>query len=100
MLGAATQAFETTLDYLKTACSSASDRRLPGAAASAAKMFTDLATGALLRRGASPPSTTARPTPPAGLAGQAKMATPAPVPRMVQMHGGIGMTDAHDAGLY
>ena len=104
MLGAATQAFETTLDYLKVRVQfgqvigsfQALQHR-------AAKMFTDLEL--------------ARSTVEAALA--AIDADSADVPElvslakakmgdtfhlvsneMVQMHGGIGMTDAHDAGFY
>ena len=104
MLGAAVQAFETTLDYLKVRVQfgqvigsfQALQHR-------AAKMFTDLEL--------------ARSTVEAALA--AIDADSADVPElvslakakmgdtfhlvsneMVQMHGGIGMTDAHDAGFY
>ncbi|HEX7943556.1 MAG TPA: acyl-CoA dehydrogenase family protein [Phenylobacterium sp.] len=104
MLGAATQAFEVTLDYLKTRVQfgqvigsfQALQHR-------AAKMFTELE----LSRSAVEAALTAidnnAPDVPelASLA-KAKMGDTLHLVsnEMVQMHGGIGMTDAHDAGFY
>lgn len=104
MLGHAMQSFDVTLDYLKTRVQfgqvigtfQALQHR-------AAKMFTDLelarscVEGALqaIDRGANDV---------AQLASLAKAKVGDLVHlvsnEMVQMHGGIGMTDAHDAGLY
>src|SRR5436190_2771562 len=104
MLGAAIQAFEVTLDYLKTRVQfgqvigsfQALQHR-------AAKMFTELE----LSRSAVEAALTAidndSPDVPelASLA-KAKMGDTFHLVsnEMVQMHGGIGMTDAHDAGFY
>ena len=104
MLGAATQAFETTLDYLKTRVQfgqvigsfQALQHR-------AAKMFTDLE----LSRSAVEAALTAidndsPDTPELVSLAKAKMGDTYHLVsnEMVQMHGGIGMTDAHDAGFY
>ncbi|HEV2530120.1 acyl-CoA dehydrogenase family protein, partial [Phenylobacterium sp.] len=104
MLGAATQAFETTLDYLKTRVQfgqvigsfQALQHR-------AAKMFTDLE----LSRSAVEAALTAidndaPDTPELVSLAKAKMGDTFHLVsnEMVQMHGGIGMTDAHDAGFY
>ncbi len=104
MLGSALQAFETTLDYLKTRVQfgqvigsfQALQHR-------AAKMFTDLelsrscVEAALAAIDADAPDTPE-------LVSLAKAKTGDTLHlvsnEMVQMHGGIGMTDAHDAGLY
>ena len=104
MLGAATQAFETTLDYLKTRVQfgqvigsfQALQHR-------AAKMFTELelarscVEAALTAIDNDSPDT-------AELVSLAKAKVGDTLHlvsnEMVQMHGGIGMTDAHDAGLY
>ena len=104
MLGAANQAFDVTLDYLKTRVQfgqvigsfQALQHR-------AAKMFTELE----LSRSAVEAALTAidndAPDLPelASLA-KAKMGDTFHLVsnEMVQMHGGIGMTDAHDAGFY
>ena len=104
MLGAANQAFDVTLDYLKTRVQfgqvigsfQALQHR-------AAKMFTELE----LSRSAVEAALTAidndAPDVPelASLA-KAKMGDTFHLVsnEMVQMHGGIGMTDAHDAGFY
>ena len=104
MLGAASQAFEITLEYLKT-------RRQFGQLIGsfqalqhrAAKMYTELE----LSRSAVEAALTAidndAPDVPelASLA-KAKMGDTLHLisNEMVQMHGGIGMTDAHDAGFY
>ncbi len=110
MLGAATQAFETTLEYLKTRNQFG---QLIGGFQSlqhrAAKMFTDLETTrsaveaaleAIDRAdaaGAEGEDVRAACSLAKALAGETlhKISN-----EMVQMHGGIGMTDAHDAGLY
>jgi alkylation response protein AidB-like acyl-CoA dehydrogenase len=103
MLGSASQAFDITLDYLKTRTQfgqvigtfQALQHR-------AAKWFTDLETtrscveAALEALDAGADSR--------ALASLAKAKASELVHlasnEMVQMHGGIGMTDAHDAGLY
>lgn len=104
MLGAATQAFEVTLDYLKTRVQfgqvigsfQALQHR-------AAKMFTELE----LARSAVEAALTAidndSPDVPELVSlSKAKMGDTFHLisNEMVQMHGGIGMTDAHDAGFY
>jgi alkylation response protein AidB-like acyl-CoA dehydrogenase len=104
MLGAAVQAFETTLDYLKVRVQfgqvigsfQALQHR-------AAKMFTDLE----LARSCVEAALTAIDNDAADTAelvslAKAKMGDVLHLVsnEMVQMHGGIGMTDAHDAGLY
>jgi len=104
MLGAAVQAFETTLDYLKVRVQfgqvigsfQALQHR-------AAKMFTDLE----LARSAVEAALTAidndSPDVPELVSlAKAKMGDVFHLVsnEMVQMHGGIGMTDAHDAGFY
>jgi alkylation response protein AidB-like acyl-CoA dehydrogenase len=104
MLGSALQAFETTLDYLKTRVQfgqvigsfQALQHR-------AAKMFTDLelsrscveAALAAIDEGSDE-------VPELASLAKAKMGETLHLVsnEMVQMHGGIGMTDAHDAGLY
>ena len=104
MLGSAIQAFETTLDYLKTRVQfgqvigsfQALQHR-------AAKMFTDLelsrsaVEAALAAIDADSPD-----TPELVSLAKAKMGDTFHLVsnEMVQMHGGIGMTDAHDAGFY
>jgi alkylation response protein AidB-like acyl-CoA dehydrogenase len=104
MLGSATQAFETTLDYLKTRVQfgqvigsfQALQHR-------AAKMFTDLE----LSRSAVEAALAAIDSDSPDVAelvslAKAKMGDTYHLVsnEMVQMHGGIGMTDAHDAGFY
>jgi len=104
MLGSALQAFETTLDYLKTRVQfgqvigsfQALQHR-------AAKMFTDLE----LSRSCVEAALTAIDNDGAEVSelvslAKAKMGDTLHLVsnEMVQMHGGIGMTDAHDAGLY
>ncbi len=104
MLGASVQAFETTLDYLKTRVQfgqvigsfQALQHR-------AAKMFTDLelsrsaVEAALAAIDADSPE-----VPELVSLAKAKMGDTFHLVsnEMVQMHGGIGMTDAHDAGFY
>ncbi|HYD45306.1 MAG TPA: acyl-CoA dehydrogenase family protein [Phenylobacterium sp.] len=104
MLGAATQAFETTLDYLKVRVQfgqvigsfQALQHR-------AAKMFTDLelARSAVEAALAAIDADSADVPELVSLA-KAKMGDTFHLVsnEMVQMHGGIGMTDAHDAGFY
>jgi alkylation response protein AidB-like acyl-CoA dehydrogenase len=104
MLGSAVQAFETTLDYLKTRVQfgqvigsfQALQHR-------AAKMFTDLE----LSRSAVEAALAAIDADSADVPelvslAKAKMGDTYHLVsnEMVQMHGGIGMTDAHDAGFY
>ncbi len=104
MLGAAVQAFETTLDYLKTRVQFG---QVIGAFQAlqhrAAKMFTDLelarscVEAALAAIDADSPE-----VPELVSLAKAKVGDTLHLVsnEMVQMHGGIGMTDAHDAGLY
>ena len=104
MLGSANQAFETTLDYLKVRVQfgqvigsfQALQHR-------AAKMFTDLE----LARSAVEAALQAIDADSPDVAelvslSKAKMGAVFHLVsnEMVQMHGGIGMTDAHDAGFY
>ncbi len=104
MLGSATQSFETTLDYLKTRVQfgqvigtfQALQHR-------AAKMFTDLElTRSCVEAALSAIDRNANDV--AALASLAKAKAcdldHLVSNEMVQMHGGIGMTDAHDSGLY
>jgi alkylation response protein AidB-like acyl-CoA dehydrogenase len=104
MLGSATQAFETTLDYLKTRVQfgqvigtfQALQHR-------AAKMFTDLElTRSCVEAALSAIDRNANDVPALASLAKAKVNELAHLVsnEMVQMHGGIGMTDAHDAGLY
>ena len=104
MLGSALQAFETTLDYLKVRVQfgqvigsfQALQHR-------AAKMFTDLelsrsaVEAALAAIDADSPD-----VPELVSLAMAKMGDTFHLVsnEMIQMHGGIGMTDAHDAGFY
>ncbi len=104
MLGAAVQSFETTLDYLKVRVQfgqvigsfQALQHR-------AAKMFTDLelarsaVEAALAAIDADSPD-----VPELVSLAKAKMGDVFHLVsnEMVQMHGGIGMTDAHDSGFY
>ncbi|MBS0472970.1 MAG: acyl-CoA/acyl-ACP dehydrogenase [Proteobacteria bacterium] len=104
MLGQAAQSFEITLEYLKTreqfgqkiGTFQALQHR-------AAKMFTDLELGRSCVEGALA-AIDRDANDVAQLASLAKAKVGDLVHtvsnEMVQMHGGIGMTDAHDAGLY
>jgi alkylation response protein AidB-like acyl-CoA dehydrogenase len=104
MLGSAVQAFETTLDYLKTRVQfgqvigsfQALQHR-------AAKMFTDLELARSCVEAALAAIDNNSPDV-AELVSLAKAKAGDTLHlvsnEMVQMHGGIGMTDAHDAGLY
>jgi alkylation response protein AidB-like acyl-CoA dehydrogenase len=104
MLGAATQEFETTLDYLKTRVQfgqvigtfQALQHR-------AAKMFTDLElTRSCIEAALAAIDRNANDIPALCSLAKAKVNELAHLVsnEMVQMHGGIGMTDVHDAGLY
>jgi len=104
MLGSAVQAFETTLDYLKTRVQFG---QVIGAFQAlqhrAAKMFTDLE----LARSCVEAALTAIDNDSPDVKelvslAKAKVGDTLHLVsnEMVQMHGGIGMTDAHDAGLY
>ena len=104
MLGQAVQSFEVTLDYLKTRVQfgqvigtfQALQHR-------AAKMFTDLELARSCVEGALK-AIDSDANDVAQLASLAKAKVGDAVHlvsnEMVQMHGGIGMTDVHDAGLY
>ena len=104
MLGAALQAFETTLDYLKTRVQFG---QVIGAFQAlqhrAARMFTDLelARSCVEAALAAIDNDTADVPELVSLA-KAKAGDTLHLVsnEMVQMHGGIGMTDAHDAGFY
>jgi alkylation response protein AidB-like acyl-CoA dehydrogenase len=104
MLGAATQEFEVTLDYLKTRVQfgqvigtfQALQHR-------AAKMFTDLElTRSCVEAALTAIDKNANDVPALVSLAKAKVNELAHLVsnEMVQMHGGIGMTDAHDSGLY
>jgi alkylation response protein AidB-like acyl-CoA dehydrogenase len=104
MLGSAMQEFEVTLDYLKTRVQfgqvigtfQALQHR-------AAKMFIDLElTRSCVEAALSAIDRNANDIPALASLAKAKVNELAHLVsnEMVQMHGGIGMTDAHDAGLY
>lgn len=104
MLGAATQAFEVTLEYLKTRTQFG---KLIGTFQAlqhrAGKMFVDLELGRSCVEAAlkaiddnADNASTLVSLAKARLSDTIHLVTN----EMVQMHGGIGMTDAHDAGLY
>jgi len=104
MLGSALQAFETTLDYLKTRVQfgqvigsfQALQHR-------AAKMFTDLElTRSCVEAALTAIDNDSPDVPELVSLAKAKAGDTLHLVsnEMVQMHGGIGMTDAHDAGLY
>jgi len=104
MLGQASQAFEITLEYLKTRTQFG---QLIGTFQSlqhrAAKMFTELEmTRSCVEAALDAIDANANDV--RALASLAKAKASETVHlvsnEMVQMHGGIGMTDAHDAGLY
>lgn len=104
MLGAASQAFDITLDYLKTRTQFG---QLIGSFQSlqhrAAKMFTDLELArSLVEAALEALDSGTKDAPSLASAAKAKMSETLHLVsnEMVQMHGGIGMTDAHDAGLY
>ncbi|HEX2560824.1 acyl-CoA dehydrogenase family protein [Phenylobacterium sp.] len=104
MLGSAVQAFEVTLEYLKTRVQfgqvigsfQALQHR-------AAKMFTDLELSRSAVEAALQAIDADTPDVPELVSlAKAKMGDTFHLVsnEMVQMHGGIGMTDAHDAGFY
>jgi alkylation response protein AidB-like acyl-CoA dehydrogenase len=104
MLGSAIQAFDTTLDYLKTRVQfgqvigsfQALQHR-------AAKMFTDLELARSCVEAALAAIDNDSPDVPELVSlAKAKVGDTLHLVsnEMVQMHGGIGMTDAHDAGFY
>ena len=104
MLGAASQAFETTLDYLKTRVQFGQViGAFQGLQHRAAKMFTDLElTRSCVEAALEAIDSDAENTPELVSLAKAKAGDTLHLisNEMVQMHGGIGMTDAHDAGLY
>lgn len=104
MLGACAQSFDTTLEYLKTRVQfgqvigtfQALQHR-------AAKMFTDLElTRSCVEAALSAIDRNANDVPELCSLAKAKASELDHLVsnEMVQMHGGIGMTDAHDSGLY
>lgn len=104
MLGAATQAFETTLEYLKVRVQF--DRLIGSFQAlqhRAAGMFQELellrsaVEAALAAIDSNDPDLPAKASAAKALAGEILNAISN---EMVQLHGGIGMTHEHDAGLY
>ena len=104
MLGTATQAFDTTLDYLKTRTQFG---QLIGTFQAlqhrAAKMYTDLElTRSCVEAALYAIDRGANDVPQLVSLAKAKAGETLHLVsnEMVQMHGGIGMTDAHDAGLY
>ena len=104
MLGSAIQAFETTLDYLKTRVQFG---QVIGAFQAlqhrAAKMFTDLELARSCVEAALAAIDNDSPDVPELVSlAKAKVGDTLHLVsnEMVQMHGGIGMTDAHDAGFY
>ncbi len=104
MLGSATQAFETTLEYLKTRVQFG---QVIGTFQSlqhrAAKMYTDLElTRSCVEAALAAIDNNSNDVPQLASLAKAKANELAHLVsnEMVQMHGGIGMTDAHDAGLY
>jgi alkylation response protein AidB-like acyl-CoA dehydrogenase len=104
MLGAALQAFETTIDYLKVRVQFGQTLgSFQALQHRAAKMFTELE----LTRSCVEAALTAIDTGANDIRELASLAKARANEtlhlisnEMVQMHGGIGMTDAHDAGLY
>ncbi|MFA7264550.1 MAG: acyl-CoA dehydrogenase family protein [Caulobacter sp.] len=104
MLGSALQAFEITLDYLKTRTQFG---QVIGTFQSlqhrAAKMFTDLeTTRSCVEAALEQIDSGATDNRAAASLAKCKASELAHLVsnEMVQMHGGIGMTDVHDAGLY
>jgi alkylation response protein AidB-like acyl-CoA dehydrogenase len=104
MLGAAVQAFETTLDYLKTRVQFGQPiGSFQALQHRAAKMFTDLELARSCVEAALTAIDNDTPDVPELVSlAKAKMGDTLHLVsnEMVQMHGGIGMTDAHDAGFY
>ena len=104
MLGCALQAFETTVDYLKTRVQFG---QVIGAFQAlqhrAAKMFTELElTRSCVEAALAAIDDDSAEVPELVSLAKAKAGDTLHLVsnEMVQMHGGIGMTDAHDAGLY
>jgi len=103
MLGTATAAFEITLDYLKTRSQFG---QLIGTFQAlqhrAAKWFTDLETTRSCVEAALEAADAGADTRALASLAKAKASEVLHLAsnEMVQMHGGIGMTDAHDSGLY
>jgi alkylation response protein AidB-like acyl-CoA dehydrogenase len=104
MLGSATQAFETTLEYLKTRVQfGQAIGAFQALQHRAAKMFTDLElTRSCVEAALSAIDRNANDIPALCSLAKAKASDLAHLVsnEMVQMHGGIGMTDAHESGLY
>ena len=104
MLGSAMQEFEVTLDYLKTRVQfGQAIGTFQALQHRAAKMFTDLElTRSCVEAALSATDKNANDIPMLASLAKAKVNELAHLVsnEMVQMHGGIGMTDAHDAGLY
>lgn len=103
MLGSATAAFETTLDYLKTRTQFG--QVIGGFQAlqhRAAKWFTDLETTRSCVEAALEALDAGADARALASLAKAKASEVLHLSsnEMVQMHGGIGMTDEHDAGLY
>ncbi len=103
MLGSATAAFEITLEYLKTRTQFG---QLIGTFQAlqhrAAKLFTDLETTRSCVEAALEAADAGGDTRLLASLAKAKASEVLHLAsnEMVQMHGGIGMTDAHDSGLY
>lgn len=104
MLGTATQAFETTLEYLKVRTQFG---KLIGTFQAlqhrAGKMFVDLELGrSCVEAALTALDENAENTSTLVSLAKARMSDTIHLVtnEMVQMHGGIGMTDEHDAGLY
>ena len=104
MLGAATQAFETTLDYLKVRVQFGQKiGSFQALQHRAAQMFTDLQLARSTVEAALQAIDDDRPDVPELVSlAKAKMGDTfhRVSNEMIQMHGGIGMTDEHDAGFY
>jgi alkylation response protein AidB-like acyl-CoA dehydrogenase len=104
MLGAAAQAFETTLDYLKTRTQFG---QLIGSFQAlqhrAAKMYTEIELSrSAVEAALQAIDDRANNVPEMVSLAKARIGDTLHLvsSEMVQMHGGIGMTDAHDAGFY
>ncbi len=104
MLGSASQAFETTLDYLKVRVQFGQPiGAFQALQHRAAKMFTDLELSRSAVEAALAALDVDSPEAPELVSlAKAKMGDTFHLVsnEMVQMHGGIGMTDAHEAGFY
>ncbi len=104
MLGQSVQSFETTLEYLKTRVQFGQPiGSFQALQHRAAKMFTDLELArSCVEAGLQAIDREANDVAQLASLAKAKVGdvTHLVSNEMVQMHGGIGMTDAHDAGLY